>query len=44
MGEGLDLQGASILIEVYRDPRREVSGYLIAGPDFRVSYRVGVRH
>jgi hypothetical protein len=44
MGEGSDLQMASILIEMYRDPRREGSGYLVAGPYFRASYRVEVRH
>ncbi len=44
MGEGLNLQGAAILIEVYRDPCRDGSGYLVAGPDFRASYRVEVRN
>ena len=44
MGEGVYLQGSIILIEVYRDPRRDGSGYLVAGPDFRASYRVEVRH
>ena len=33
MEEGLYLQGAAILIEVYRDPRRDGSGYLDAGPN-----------
>ncbi len=44
MGEGLCLQWAAVLIEVYRDPRRDGSGYLVAGPDFRASYWVEVRH
>ena len=44
MGEGLYLQGATILIEGYRDPRLDGSGYLVTGPDFQASYRVEVRH
>ena len=44
MGEGLYLEEATILHEVYRDPRRDGSRYLFAGPDFRASYRVEVRH
>jgi len=28
------LPGATILVEVNRDPRRDRNGYLVAGPDF----------
>jgi len=45
MEERFYLQGATILVEVNKDPRRDGDGYLlVTGQDFRAANRVEVRH
>ncbi len=42
--EGFIFTRAAFLVEVDRDPRRDGSGNLVAGPDFMTPHRVEVGH